>query len=45
LLCALETAKTDEVGAAIHQQCYLFKVQLSEPALPDSAPEKQTRSA
>jgi hypothetical protein len=41
----LETAKTDENGAAIHEQCYLLKVKLSEHALPDSTPEKQTRSA
>jgi len=29
----LETAKTDEDGAAIHEQCYLLKVKLSEQAL------------
>jgi hypothetical protein len=41
----LETAKTDEDGAAIHEQCYLLKVKLSEQALPDSEPEKQSHSA
>jgi hypothetical protein len=41
----LETAKTNEDGAAIHEQCYLLKVKLSEQALLDSAPEKQSHSA
>jgi hypothetical protein len=41
----LETAKTDEQGAAIHEQCYLLKVKLSEQTTLDNAPDKQTRSA
>jgi hypothetical protein len=42
----LETAKTDESGAAIHEECYLLKVKLSSQApLDNSAPDRQTRSA
>jgi hypothetical protein len=41
----LETAKTDEDGAAIHEQCYLLKLKLSEGAPLNPTQEKQIHSA
>jgi hypothetical protein len=41
----LETAKTNEDGAAIHEQCYVLKMKSSERALPDPAQANQTGSA
>jgi hypothetical protein len=37
-LVPLETAKTDEYGVAIHEECYVLKVKSSEQALPAPAP-------
>jgi hypothetical protein len=34
---ALETAKTDEVGTAIHDQCYLLKLKLKQASSYDDA--------
>jgi hypothetical protein len=41
----LETAKTDEDGAAIHEPCYVLKMKSSERALPNPTQENQTSSA
>jgi hypothetical protein len=41
----LETAKTDEDGAAIHEQCYVLKMKSSERALPNPAQMNQIGSA
>lgn len=42
---ALETAKTDEDGAAIHEPCYVLKMKSRERALPNPTQENQTSSA
>jgi hypothetical protein len=34
---ALETAKTDEVGTAIHDRCYLLKLKLKQASSYDDA--------
>lgn len=43
---SLETAKTDEDGAAIHEACYVLRMKSSERPLPNPMqPEDQSSSA